>query len=74
MFSGTFPETGIGFLRFSLLFVFIPSKKKLKNNNIHRFFKKLFSHFTLLMGNGAIGNGAKAREFFEDFVQKLRMD
>jgi hypothetical protein len=46
--------------------VFIPSKKKLKNNNIHWFFKKLLSHFTLLMGNRAIGNGAKFKEFFKD--------
>jgi hypothetical protein len=49
--------------------VFIPSeKKKLKNNNIHRFFKKLLHHFTLLilMGNGAVGNGGKFKQFFKD--------
>jgi hypothetical protein len=42
------------------------SEKKLKNNNIHRFFKKFLRHFTLLMGNGAIGNRAKAKEFFKN--------
>jgi hypothetical protein len=49
--------------------VFIRSeKKKLKNNNIHRFFKKLLHHFTLLilMGNGAVGNGGKVKQFFKD--------
>jgi hypothetical protein len=51
--------------------VFIRSeKKKLKNNNIHRFFKKLLRHFTLLilMGNGAVGNGGKNKQVFKDFV------
>jgi hypothetical protein len=52
----------------------MPSEKKLKNNNIHRFFKNLFSHFTLFMGNGAIGNEAKFKEFLMMSVQGLRMD
>jgi hypothetical protein len=43
------------------------SEKKFKNYNIHRFFKKLFSHFTLLMVNGGIGNKVNVKEFFKDF-------
>jgi hypothetical protein len=75
MFSGTLPETGIVFLRLSALFEFIRSeKKKLKNNNIHRFFKKLLHYFTLLilMGNGAIGNGGKVKQFFKDFGEGVK--
>jgi hypothetical protein len=49
-------------------------KKKLKNNNIHRFFKKLLYHFTLLMSNGAVGNGTKSKQFFKDFGAGVRMD
>jgi hypothetical protein len=74
MFSGTFPETGVWFFSFSALFVFMLSEKKLKNNNIHRFFKKLLSPFNLFMDNGAIGNGTKVKEFFKNVVQGFRMD
>jgi uncharacterized membrane protein len=52
--------------------VFILSEKNLKNNNVPRFFKKILSYFTLLMGNRAIVNRSKFKEVFKNVGTQIQ--